>query len=161
MILMLNLEKTSYWQLLLAGGMLLVLAACATTPAPRIELEQAQAQIEAADHAGAVDYAPFEISSAKEHMTQARRALDRSDNQRANELLERAMADARLAQLRARLEDTRMQTNLQKEENEKLQRELDHGPGSVGADNAGLPEELVLPEPKNTESESDADGDAS
>jgi len=74
---------------------LMVLAACATEPAPAVELAAARAAIEQA--APVAEYAPKELAAAQTKLTLAQNALARGDNTRARRLAQQAEVDARLA----------------------------------------------------------------
>jgi hypothetical protein len=74
---------------------LVVLAACATEPAPSAELASARAAVQQA--APAAEYAPKELAAAQTKLSAAQDALARGDNVRARRLAQQAEVDARLA----------------------------------------------------------------
>ncbi|HTM62378.1 MAG TPA: DUF4398 domain-containing protein [Burkholderiales bacterium] len=76
-------------------ALLVVLAACATEPAPTAELAAARAAVEQAGPA--VDYAPKELAAAQRKLSAAQGALARGENVQARRLAQEAEVDARLA----------------------------------------------------------------
>lgn len=85
----------------------LALVACASVPLPPTdELQAADAAIANADKEGAVEFAPLELKSARDKITQARSAVASEPNEQAvmqaRELADEARADAELASARAR-----------------------------------------------------------
>lgn len=76
-------------------ALLVVLAACATEPAPTAELAAARAAVEQAGPAA--DYAPKELAAAQRKLTAAEGALARGENIQARRLAQEAEVDARLA----------------------------------------------------------------
>ena len=76
-------------------ALLVVLAACATEPAPTAALAAAHAAIQQAT-LGA-DYAPKELAAAQGKLSAAEGALARGENVQARRLAAEAEVDARLA----------------------------------------------------------------
>jgi chromosome segregation ATPase len=84
------------------------LSACATKyPPPDTEISMARSAISQAEKAGAYEAAPVELRSAREKLNQAREALNNEDNLKAMRLAEQAAADANLAEVKARAENSR------------------------------------------------------
>ena len=76
-------------------ALLVVLAACATEPAPTAELAAARAAVEQAGPAAG--YAPKELAAAQRKLSAAEGALARGENIQARRLAQEAEVDARLA----------------------------------------------------------------
>jgi hypothetical protein len=86
----------------------LALAACANeVPPPNSQVTLSDSIIRDAESAGAVQYAPVELNTAREKLEAARREMQDENNEKALRLAEEAELDARLAQLRSRTKTTR------------------------------------------------------
>lgn len=92
MILMVSLS--------LASAMLL--AGCASTPAPLEQMAISREAVSNARSAGGNEFAPVQLNSATEKMDAAERAMEKEDYVRARQLAEQAEADAQLAGSMAR-----------------------------------------------------------
>lgn len=89
-------------QLLLAGA-LLVLGGCASSPpAPTDQLAVSKAAVDQAVSAGAPEFAPSELSSARDKLDRANLAMAKKDYTEARMLAEQAQVDAQLAVTKAR-----------------------------------------------------------
>ena len=86
-------------------ALLVVLAACATEPAPTAELAAARSAVELASPAA--DYAPKELEAAQRKLSAAEGALARGENVQARRLAQEAAVDARLASALAENERSR------------------------------------------------------
>jgi chromosome segregation ATPase len=85
----------------------LALAACANeVPPPNSQITLSDSIIRDAESAGAVEYAPVELNTAREKLEAARREMQDENNEKALRLAEEAELDARVAQLRARTKTT-------------------------------------------------------
>jgi hypothetical protein len=80
---------------------------CASVPAPRGTISQAELTIEQAQQAGAQEHAPLDLYQAREKLAAARAAAEQNDNERATRIAELALADAQLAEARARTQKAR------------------------------------------------------
>ena len=90
--------------LLLTAPMVLMLAACASSPPAAPVIETSAASVDAARSAGATELAAVEMNSARAKLDRAR-ALSQSGNQReATRLAHEADVDAQLARARANTE---------------------------------------------------------
>jgi len=85
-------------------SMLLVLAACASVPAPVQEMAAAEQAMQAALDAEAATFAPAELDAARRKLDAARSALQAQQHGEAGRLAEQALVDAELAQVTARAE---------------------------------------------------------
>ena len=108
----------------LAGPILLLLAACASTPMPTGDVDRSALLVEGALAAEAAVYALVELRFAQERVAQAREALAAGDHKRAARLAAQAAADAELAMARARVAHLRAAADAQAAENAKLRAEL-------------------------------------
>lgn len=90
------------WIKVLAGAAVVFTAACTTMKTPATaDVAVSKAALENAAGAGAVEYAPVEMNSAREKMAQANAAMAEKHYQRAIDLAAQAQADAKLAQSKA------------------------------------------------------------
>lgn len=85
-----------------AGATTLLIAACATTPAPTAQMAVARAAVADADAAGAATYDAIDIRNAHDRLDAATAALGANDYERARRYAEEAEADANLAATRSR-----------------------------------------------------------
>lgn len=86
-----------------AIGLTVGLLGCATNPPPPTEqLSLTQAAVERAEEVGARQYAPFEMSAAREKLRRAEEAMRAQDYQTARNLAEQAEADALVAAAKGR-----------------------------------------------------------
>lgn len=105
-------------------GLAVLLAGCASTPAPTGLLDDADMAVQAAREARADDYAPVELGFAEEKLAAARIAMEEGDYAVAASQAEQAEINAALARARSRAAIGRAQVQQQTEENARLRREL-------------------------------------
>jgi hypothetical protein len=86
-------------------GTLLVLAACASIPAPVQDVAQAERAVQAAVDADAGTLAPAELEKARRKLDAAKTALRAQQHLEARQLAEQAVVDAELAGVAARAEE--------------------------------------------------------
>ncbi len=77
-----------------------LLANCASPPPP--ELAVANAAVQDAERAGAVNYAPLELNRARNELARANEAMKQDHPKEAQRLASEADADAKLAAVKAR-----------------------------------------------------------
>jgi Domain of unknown function (DUF4398) len=77
------------------------LAACASSPIPNEKIAVAQASVARAEQSGATEYAPVELSTARDKLQRAQKAAANNDGQPATMLAEQANVDAQLAEATA------------------------------------------------------------
>lgn len=106
---------------------LLVLAACASTPEPRAELEAADRAIMAAREVRAEQYAQEPLRRARIRLEAAREAMSQRKYAQAAELAAQAEADADLAAAQSRLLAWRQDVQDKTQRNAELRRSLDQG----------------------------------
>lgn len=130
----------------------MLLAACASVPPPTNLMQRAQQQLDAANQARASDYAPVDLTFAKQRLQSAQAAMNNRKYALARDMANESLADGRLAQTRAELAATRKQISKQNAENKRLRAQLlkKAAPArstTPASSNAGLPEQITLPEP--------------
>ena len=83
------------------------LAGCAVQALPAGQLAASEAAIERAERAGAALYATTELNNAKEKLRLTRRWIEARDYAPARWLAEQAQIDAELAEVKARVGNSR------------------------------------------------------
>ena len=83
------------------GCVAVVIAGCASVPAPKEQMAVSKSAIANAVSAGGSEYAPVEMRTAQQKMDRANRAMEKEDYENARWLAEEAQADARLAEKKA------------------------------------------------------------
>lgn len=137
-------------RILAAASALLLLAACASVPPPTNLMQRAKQQMDAARQAGATDYAPVDLTFAKQRYAAAQAAMSAENYALARDMANESLADGRLAQTRAELGTTRKQISKQNAENKRLQAQLLNAPAPARTSrpsSSGLPAQIVLPQP--------------
>jgi hypothetical protein len=100
--------------------LMLALAGCATVPPPDGSMNQAQTQLQLARDAGAADYAPVDLDFAQNKFQQAQAAMVSRNYADAANLATESVADAELAQAKAKLGAARAQVQSKVQENSRL-----------------------------------------
>ena len=103
------------------------LAGCATMEPPDAQMALAETAINQAQQSDAASHAPVELQMAREEMQAARAALNERQFKEARRLAEKAAVDARLAEAKARTEQTRRITQELREGIEILRQEIQRG----------------------------------
>lgn len=103
-------------------SLLLILAGCASAP-PKEELSQAETAIQDADRAGASQYEPQLLSSAREKLSRANKNMADEENDEARRMAEEALAEAVLASAKAEAAKQAEQANEMKKAIEALKQE--------------------------------------
>lgn len=93
--------------LVLASSLLVVLAACASTPAPTQQMAVAEAAVQHASTNSTNENAAAELQIAVAKLTSARQAVLNNEYDRAQQLAEQAEVDAQVAELHAQSERSR------------------------------------------------------
>ena len=99
----------------------LALAGCGPTRPPDTGLDDAAQALASARAAGAPTYAPLELRSAEDHLSQARAFAEKRHYEDAARLARGSQADSELAQVKARLGKLREQVDAATRENARLQ----------------------------------------
>jgi hypothetical protein len=84
-----------------ASALLVLAAACATTPIPNEKIAVAKAAVQHAEQAGAPEFAPVQLAAARDKLARAEAAAAKHDAETATQLAEQANADAQLAEATA------------------------------------------------------------
>lgn len=137
-------------RLLATASALLLLAACASVPPPTNLMQRAKQQMDAARAARAADYAPVDLTFAKQRYEEAQTAMGAEKYALARDMANESLADGRLAETRAELATARKQIRQQNAENKRLRAQLLNAPASSQSSNGGnggLPTQIVLPQP--------------
>jgi hypothetical protein len=85
----------------LCAAIMISVAGCATTPIPNEKIAVAKSSVQRAEQAGAQEFAPVEMASARDKLARAEKAAADHDAQPATQLAEQANADAQLAEATA------------------------------------------------------------
>ena len=83
------------------AAVMLGLAACATSPIPNEKIAVARASVQHAEQSGAQEFAPVELSTARDKLQRAEKAASDHDAEPATMLAEQANVDAELAEATA------------------------------------------------------------
>jgi len=105
----------------------LAMAGCGPTRPPPMGLENAAQALATAREAGAPTYAPLELRSAEDHLSQARAFAEKRHYDDAARLAKESQADSELAQVKARLGKLREQVDAATRENARLQHDAGVG----------------------------------
>lgn len=103
----------------------MLIASCASTPAPTEQMAVSKAAVNSASSAGGNEFAPLQLKSAMEKMDSAEQAMAKKDYLRARQLAEQAQVDARLAEATARASKARKAADTLQEDSRVLRQELD------------------------------------
>ena len=102
------------------------LAGCADkVPPPTQQVAMATQAIAQAETSGAFEFAPLELKSARDKLSQAQRAMEKEDNLKARRLADEATVDANLAEAMARSAKSRKTVEELKENIRALREEVD------------------------------------
>lgn len=117
-----NLTFRTVTSSILAGTALL-LAGCGSAP-PKDALSRAEIAIQGADRAGASEYDPQLISSARRKLERANKDVDDDENDDARRMAEEAYSEALLANAKAEAAKQAKQTDDMKKAIEALKQEI-------------------------------------
>lgn len=117
------------WIMLL--GLALAVAGCATPDTGPItrQIASVETMIQQARQAKAEDYAPLALKRAEENLEAARTALEEKEVDRAGDLAEKAMFEARKAQTRAEAERSQERVESERKDVDMLRQEIDRAQG--------------------------------
>ncbi len=102
--------------------LLFLMTGCASEP-PKEEISKADTAIQDADRAGAGQYEPNLLSSARTKLNRANKDMDNDDNDEARRLAEEALSEARLASAKAEAAKQAKETKEMKKTIEALKHE--------------------------------------
>jgi hypothetical protein len=95
-------KNSTHYLGMLCGAALLLVAGCTSLKTPATaDVAVSKAAVESAAGAGGMEYAPVEMTAAREKMARANKAMVDKDYALAEELAQQAQADAKLAQSKA------------------------------------------------------------
>ncbi len=95
-------KNSKPWLALLGGSLVLLSVGCTSLKTPATaDVAVSKAAVDSAVAAGGVQFAPIEMTLAREKMTRANAAMANKDYELAIELATAAQADAKLAQSKA------------------------------------------------------------
>jgi hypothetical protein len=103
---------------------LALLTACASVPAPQLELDRARSALAAAEAAGAAESAPVDLRLAREEVDGASSLIAARKNEQAQRLLIIAEARAELASAKSAGARLRAEVQAKEQDNAQLRREL-------------------------------------
>ena len=106
----------------------LVVAGCASTPAPTEQMAVSKSAIANAVSAGGAEYAPVELKGAQEKMNRADHAMHKKDYEDARMLAVEAQADARLAEKKAESAKAQKAASATQDGNRVLREEINRKP---------------------------------
>ena len=109
-----------------AASLALGLAACASTPMPKVQMAVAEAAVQHAQDSRTRDDAPAELQAAVSKLDAARVAMDRGDYARARRLAEEVEVDAEVAELHAQAVRTGAASKDAQDADRALRDELNH-----------------------------------
>jgi hypothetical protein len=123
---------TQSLKLATAAAGLLALAACATTPPapPTAALQAAQLAIANAEQARAAEYAPVELSLARDELASARAEVQRENMILALRLAEQSRAGAELASARTEASKAAAVNAEMRKSTEAMKQEVQRNPGA-------------------------------
>jgi uncharacterized protein with von Willebrand factor type A (vWA) domain len=104
---------------------LLLITACASTPAPTEQMALSRAAVSNATSAGGNEFAPIQLKSAIDKMDAAEHALSAKDYIRARQLAEQAQVDAQLAEATARSAKAQKAADALQEDSRVLRQEIE------------------------------------
>ncbi len=93
--------KASAVRYLILFGLVGTMAACATSHIAAPDTSQAKSNIQAAQQAGAQQYAPDQLQKAQQELKKAKSLVKKKNNKKAGQLTREASVDAKLAMLTA------------------------------------------------------------
>ncbi len=114
-----------YRAMVWAGCATVVVAGCASMPAPTTQFDISKAAVAGAVNAGAPELAPLEMKTARDKLDRANLALIANDNEQARVLAEQAEVDAKLAEVKAHSVKAQKAAAVSNEDTRVLREELD------------------------------------
>jgi hypothetical protein len=107
-----------------AAATALLIASCASTPAPREQMAVSKAAVSRAISVGGNEFAPLQLKSAIEKMDAAERAMANKDYALARRLAEQAQVDAKLVTATTRSAKAQKAAGAPQEDNRVLRQEM-------------------------------------
>lgn len=118
-------KNSKKWFAVLAGASVALITGCSANKDPAVAgVAVSQAAVESAASAGAMQFAPVEMRSAREKLARANQAMVVKDYKAAIDLANQAQADANLAQGKANSAKAQAAANALQEDIRVLRQEL-------------------------------------
>jgi hypothetical protein len=102
-----------------------LMAGCASTPPPIVQMAVARAAVGDANRAGANELAPVQLKSASDKMASAETAMTTKNYEVAKDMAEQAEVDAKLAEATARSVKAQKAADAVQEDSRVLRKEID------------------------------------
>ena len=102
-----------------------LMAACASTPPPIVQMAVSRAAVSDANRAGANELAPVQLKSATDKMASAETAMTAKNYEVAKNQAEQAEVDAKLAEATARSVKAQKAADAVQEDSRVLRKEID------------------------------------
>lgn len=109
----------------ITAAVMLLMASCASAPAPLEQIALSKAAVSSATSAGGNEYAPVQLKSAIDKLSAAERAMSAKDYPLAKHLAEESLVDSKLAAATARSAKAQKAASALQEDNRVLQQEID------------------------------------
>jgi hypothetical protein len=109
----------------LAFAVTLLMAGCASAPAPTAQMAVAKVEVNNAMSAGGNEYAPVQLKAAMDELNGAEKAMAAENYEQARTMAERAEVDAKLAAATARSAKAQKAAETVKADVQVLRNELD------------------------------------
>ncbi|MEO9038401.1 MAG: DUF4398 domain-containing protein [Gallionella sp.] len=120
-----HLESFQMGRIGLAVAVAIIMAGCASTPAPVEQMAVSRTAVNAASSAGANEFAPLQLKSAMDKMGDAEHAMTEKNYVQARQLAEQAQVDAQLAEAKARSAKAQQAADALQEGSRVLRQEID------------------------------------
>jgi len=119
------ISKHMMSRIVIAIAAAVLIAGCASAPAPVIQMAVSRAAVSNANSAGANEFAPVQYKSATDKMNAAEQAMTAEKYALALELAEQAEVDAKLASATARSVKAQKAADAVQEDSRVLRKEID------------------------------------
>lgn len=106
-------------------SLFLFIGACASGTAPVEKIGNAENAILRAREIGAINYAPLDLRLAEEKLAKAKSLIGQQEYQTAEKLLDEALVDAKLAEMRSRSEKEKIKTGEMRDSINALRNEIE------------------------------------
>jgi hypothetical protein len=113
-------------KIIISLSTLVFVTACASTPPPVAQMAISRTAVHNADSAGSIEFAPLQLKSAIEKMTDAERAMKDKKYLLARQLAEQAQVDSELAVAMTRSGKAQKAADALQEDSRVLKQEIDH-----------------------------------
>ncbi len=120
-----QLKSCQMHRIVVTVAVAIVMAGCASTPAPIEQMAISRAAVNNASSAGGNEFAPLQLKSAMEKMDGAERAMADKKYDQARQLAEQAQVDAQLAEATARSAKAQKAADAVQEDIRVLRQEID------------------------------------